>query len=120
MLRVICRFHDEEGNVTYLRAEEDFSAGMVDKFDSNGRTIIQMGDHAESIDVFTELAGDYLDEAQYDRFAAHLEAAGAGEAPQMTPQDENNEPTPQEEVEAEIESGQIEDESPKVAPNPVQ
>src|SRR5688500_5348367 len=107
MLRVVCRFHDADGNVTYLRSDEERTDGMVDTFDANGgRNIHVMGNHQEAVDKFTELAGDFLEGDQYDRFMAHVDA---GAQRNQTPQDENREPTPQEDVEDRIEEGEIED-----------
>lgn len=76
-MRVVCRFHTEDGILTYFRSDEEFAFGMVDQFDVDGqRSILFEGDHHDALEQFITMGEELIVDAQLDRLDAHIAASG--------------------------------------------
>jgi hypothetical protein len=118
MMRVISRFHDDEGNCHYMRADADSNEGMHDQFTSTGRQIIFQGDVNSSLDHFLEAGEAKLEADQREKFNAfseeigHTAQAQAPEEPEVEPEPEeeppiqNQQPSVEEKL-AEADAGEI-------------
>lgn len=67
-MRVISRFHDAEGNVTYFRADGEAGNAMVDQFTPGGRDIVFQGSLEAGVAFYLEAgAAEFMEERWAER-----------------------------------------------------